>query len=226
LGTGPAVFHCLDARIGVTIWSERATAEGNVNSTALCTQGLVAVGTNEKTLVAFEQGSGRLVWREELSGPCTHELLNYGGLIAAPSHSLTLHSPETGQQEAIWSWPGESVWSIAIAGEDALVHLTTGLLSGNPPKERAIWINRGRPIEEGRQEISLGPVRYDPNIGRIYSSSLNRLSIIAPEKREIEWEIIETDPRRWFGALPDSTDGILYLLGQTGRVVALQIPVL
>jgi hypothetical protein len=222
MGDRAGDFHCLDPATGASIWSQRATANGgDVNSTALGWGDLIFVGTNERTVVAFEEATGTLVWRKTLDGPCTQELQRFRDCIAVATDSLTLFDPATGEQATSWSWPGERVWSMTVAGRNMLLNLSTK--EEGSRKDRFVWTRNNHSPEEGWLGDGFpSNLRYDSLHDLIYASSFSALSVVAPGTREIKYRM-EADPETLFGALPDATDDVLYLLDQSGSVSALRL---
>jgi PQQ-like domain len=189
IGDRAGDFHCLDPATGASIWSQRATANGgDVNSTALGWEDLIFVGTNERTIVAFEEATGTVVWRKALDGPCTQELQRFQDCIAIATVSLMLFDPTTGEQVTSWSWPGERVWSMTVAGRNMLLNLSTK--EEGSRKDRFVWTRNDHSPEEGWLGDGFpSNLRYDSLHDLIYASSFSALSVVLPGTREIKYRI-------------------------------------
>ncbi len=222
IGDRAGDFHCLDPATGASIRSHSATTKGQVNSTALSWGDLIFAATTERTLIAFEEATGNIVWESALDGPCSRELQRFQDSITVVTDSLTLFDPTTRERVDSWTWPGEGVWSLAVAGQDMLLNLSSSDTGAR--KDRFVWGCKDNSREDGWPGDGFPfSLRYDASHDLIFASSLSALSVIAPGTREIRYRI-GADPERLFGALPDAAEEVLYGVDQSGRVSALRLP--
>jgi outer membrane protein assembly factor BamB len=136
-----ARFHCLDRRTGKLAWSHDLWGEfkgtlidTGYSASPIAYQGniIVTVGGPGQALMAFDQKSGRLVWKglDFASSPSSPTLINLGGqdqLVAFMAKQVIGADPQNGN--LLWSHPHVTDWDLNISmpvwGEDNLLFLSS-----------------------------------------------------------------------------------------------------
>ena len=117
-GDRDGMFTCLNAQSGKVIWSVETSEVQNasVNATALAFEDLIITATNAKLVLAYEQATGKEVWRQSLPDISSDQIQWYEGMALVRTHqALYGLSPQTGEIQQQWSWEGLEIQSVAVA---------------------------------------------------------------------------------------------------------------
>jgi outer membrane protein assembly factor BamB len=177
IGDRRGLLHCLNADSGAAVWKVQTNRQGaDVNSTPLLVDGLAIVGTNARTVVAFDMETGRRAWKRSIDGPAVFGLLRYMGSIVVVTDSIYLLSPSTG---AIQRHIGSADWSIEYA---EVVGANLWALLRDPSdagRQRLVVCNT-----RGEKTIVITPkamcpeLRYVPKTRLAYLSHLHGVTLL------------------------------------------------
>ena len=184
IGDRRGVLHCLNVESGETRWKVQTNRQGaNVNSTPLLDDGLAVVGTNARTVVAFEMETGRRAWKRSIDGPAVFGLLRHKELVVVVTDSIYLLSPSTG---AVQQHIKSQNWSIAyveVVGENLWALVSAPPYTGQ--QSLVVWDASGEVIKTVTQKASCPALRYIPANRLAYLSHLNGLTLLDKNARAV-----------------------------------------
>jgi outer membrane protein assembly factor BamB len=232
VGDRRGYLHCLAAATGEPVWqvlTSRA-AKNQVNSDPVVFGGVVVVGTTARLAAAYDTATGREVWRHRLDGPCCKVVpARAGAALLCTNSSGYLLSVLDGTVLERWHRRNYGVDQACVA--DGLTLLVTRREWG---KTRLPWpvaeLRAYRNLDEvyaSTYPRSAGPtIRYEPATGRVYEATSFGLGILNPRTGDRETVINFGDDDVPYGRVgqPTVLDGLLYTVGDDGRVFALEHP--
>jgi outer membrane protein assembly factor BamB len=238
IGDRLGYLHCLDVDSGKTIWRRHTNRAHNrdVNSTPLLMHGLVIVPINAKMVVAFEEASGKLVWKQRLDGPSHFGPLVHQGSVLVPASSLYLLDPKTGKVRRRFSWGSRRLQQVESTPRSIVLTFWpesyADLASGKAKVEqvrgsttdRAIVIliaksgvQRTEPLAE-----SCPSFRYTSATRLLYLSHTRGIDLFRHGVPACQLKTSQ-DARNGFG-LVDVKGGKIYALSGAGTVYSLRHP--
>jgi hypothetical protein len=239
IGDRSGRLFCLSAETGQPLWMAQTSRARNrdVNATALAYEDLIITGTNAGIAVAYDQASGKPVWRTRIAGPCTDEILFYKGMALIPTVQ-TLYGivPRTGDVLKRWTRPNHEIRSLAATDRDLCMvqsnEVALRVTGRQPlvPHKQLVVIRGDRVVSRVTYPPYTGTaLRWDQRKRRVYEATSLGLGVIDPETGARLAFIDGFKPRHRGSqnnsiALPFADDDALYVLTSTGILARLRYP--
>lgn len=237
IGDYRGILHCLFADTGQTLWAVQTSNARirDVNATALLYEDRVIAATLADLAVAYDQVSGREIWRQTLPDCSIHEVRLYEGMaLVQTSRSLFGLSPQTGEVLHKWEWPERALSNVCVA-EDILCVITDELERQGKKKTR--YLSGRYELIGLRQDTELwrlpyprytaGGLRWEPSTRLLYEATSRGLGMINPAMGErvavIEGAGNEEQNYDQIG-LPSVEAGALYAISHSGQIARLSPP--
>lgn len=177
IGDRRGVLHCLNVESGETLWRVQTNRKGaNVNSTPLLVDGLAVVGTNARTVMAFEMETGRRTWKRSIDGPAGFGLLRHRGSVVVVTDSIYLISPSTGAVERYIKSHNWSIAYVEVVGENLWALVSAPPYTGL--QRLVVWDACGEVIKTVIQKALCPALRYIPRKRLAYLSHLNGITVL------------------------------------------------
>ncbi len=219
IGDRRGFLHCLDVNSGKQIWSEQTNSkQADVNSTPVVVNGLVVVGTNARTAVAFNVANGRRVWKRHVDGPAVFGLIRHRRLIVVSASSVYLVASTSGEVQRRLSWPNYSLEGVEDFGTRLMVLMRDHTMHGN--SRIAVCDIAKQTTEMVSHKVWCPILRYVPETRIGYLSHLHGVRLLDNNANTISDLRIDEDGV----GLVDVHDGAIYAATGRGRVLAIRHP--
>jgi outer membrane protein assembly factor BamB len=222
VGDRCGVLHCLDANSGKPRWAvktNRAKRNGDVNSTPVVVHGLVVVGTNAKTALAFDWRTGRLAWRQRLDGPAATGFFVHQGLVVAVTDTVYLMCPESGRIRLHLRWRDDVVAYATDLGAQFAVLMRGSSPSQNTGNLYICDVSEGV-VAQTTHNVWCPSLRYIPATRLAYLSHLRGVRLLD----EHGSDLLNLMASGTGVGLVDVKDEIIYAMTNRGFVYALRHP--
>lgn len=222
---------CLSAASGKVQWA--APRNSDVSGTALAFEDSIITANYGRLALAYDQESGREIWRQELPSSSIYQVQPYDGMaLAQTTEALYGLCPRTGAILRTWSWEDTEIESVAIAGSVLCVVVTNerGVRDGKSPenpwtellgirKETVLW-RLPYPRYSG---VAL---RWDNERQLLYEAMQVGLGVVDVEtgKRLAVVQGFAAEPELDQVGLPCTDADHLYILHTSGSLWALRHP--
>jgi hypothetical protein len=194
IGDFRGMLHCLSADSGKPLWTVQTSNARNsgVNATALLYEDLVITATNARMAVAYDQATGREVWRQCLPDSSIKEVLCYGGLaLIETRQGIYGLTPRTGEMVHTWEWQDYEIEAMTVAEETLCVVITNDLFGPKGEKAKSADTQKTELLGLRQDAVQWrlsypryagARLRYDPLSYLVYEATLHGLGIVDPQR--------------------------------------------
>ena len=176
----------------------------------------VVTANNAGAVVCFATRTGNTLWRRQINGPCTHELLRLGPNVIVGAGSLYAFDIRTGATRLEVGFPEKEVSAVTVAQRRLVAVFCPD--SGVKDQDGSwgyelVILERGRQVAR-RAVKGIGSIRACSDTGLVFRADSYSMEALDPATGT------RVMSRRKRMALPDTSRGVLYGLTDQGVVFA------